>query len=889
MNREIFQLAVQGLRRRRKSSLLVFAVLCLSFCFAIITLSVSGSMAMTNEEYRKDTFGEWEGVIPDSTPEDRAFLEGSSWLESLGTMEVWGTLSAGEVGGVTFGTANEAFLEMGRIRLQDGRMPEAENEIVLEADSLSALGYDYTLGQELALQVSFPGAPADAAVDRTFTLCGVLKEYTGFWLPLMGQRGELCSALVSEDTAAALRQEAEENSQGQPAVSFENPVTHYFFTAREGMEKEMRKDAKEYSDSPDQRNQRVRTNRLAYGENADEKVRLFYTGLIFAVTVLAVLCIYAIQLQKQVRQYALFRSIGIKKSQLRKMILFETCLLCVPAAALGAAGGALGTWAVLKLAVYSGSVAVRLALPWELLGPIALVWFLGIVLARLVILQIALREPLTGRVAMGNKKARRWKRARKALIGALSVLLCGTLAVTVLEAFPPYNAIQSSMILSDYSIHRRKEHDFSLTTEGVYPTLIPDSLVEALEAVPGVADARARALLFAELRFDGMEGSEYYESLREGQRNRIKKMGIHPPDYSPDALAVWVLAPREGELESHFDFKRLGIDPEAFRRGEQVIISLASSYEPGITVDGGVETGDTVELSIYGYAPGTRSVIMGWHDDKFTPGLWRFSPKAVVLHEVPGGCSPYFTDAGYVVYCSYEYLEKAFRQMEPEGLENNVYITGGDFGYDELGITAGMDAGYLATDLVVAGLCEEQGFELQNFREYNAAIRQENLQTLILLLSSGGCTLLVLLLILTNTLALEAQREQRERGILQALGISKRQTRRKLLKTALFRGVLGAAAGWLLFGGFLLADTPRVLQEALAYAEQNSQYDVTPACTTYQEALEYSVTRMQSGGVDLWVVLAVTLAGIGAVLALTALAKRPLLRGGPMEKLRDEE
>lgn len=42
MNGELFRLAVQGLRRKKRSSLILFLVLCFSFAFAIITLSVNG-------------------------------------------------------------------------------------------------------------------------------------------------------------------------------------------------------------------------------------------------------------------------------------------------------------------------------------------------------------------------------------------------------------------------------------------------------------------------------------------------------------------------------------------------------------------------------------------------------------------------------------------------------------------------------------------------------------------------------------------------------------------------------------------------------------------------------------------------------------------------------
>ena len=65
MNRDLWTLARQGIWRRRRSSLLLFLVLLLSFAFAVMMLSVMGSMNRTNLEYLKNTYGAWYGAIPD--------------------------------------------------------------------------------------------------------------------------------------------------------------------------------------------------------------------------------------------------------------------------------------------------------------------------------------------------------------------------------------------------------------------------------------------------------------------------------------------------------------------------------------------------------------------------------------------------------------------------------------------------------------------------------------------------------------------------------------------------------------------------------------------------------------------------------------------------------
>ena len=52
MNRALWTLALQGMRRKKRSSILLLLILSLSFAFAVVSLSVTGSISRTNEEYR---------------------------------------------------------------------------------------------------------------------------------------------------------------------------------------------------------------------------------------------------------------------------------------------------------------------------------------------------------------------------------------------------------------------------------------------------------------------------------------------------------------------------------------------------------------------------------------------------------------------------------------------------------------------------------------------------------------------------------------------------------------------------------------------------------------------------------------------------------------------
>lgn len=90
------------------------------------------------------------------------------------------------------GSADGNLLKIGRIELQDGEFPQHDSEIALEASALSKLGKNYTIGQEISFTVLFDAESVDVEsgesveeikipVECTFTLCGVLREYSSLW------------------------------------------------------------------------------------------------------------------------------------------------------------------------------------------------------------------------------------------------------------------------------------------------------------------------------------------------------------------------------------------------------------------------------------------------------------------------------------------------------------------------------------------------------------------------------------------------------------------------------------------------------------------------------------------------------------------------------------
>lgn len=363
MFRNILSLAVQGTLRKRRSSILLFSVLLTSFSFAVAALSLVGSISKTNAEFRLNTYGEWYCAIPSGMEADEAWLNGQPWAGTVGRADNYGTIRT-DVGQAGFGTLDDDLVRIGRIRLDQGRFPAADDEIAMEADVLSALGYEYKLGQEIRLLVDVPCQDQFVTVERRYTLCGILHEYSGLWvLNRNSDHRLLVSAVVTRAAAESVRSAAADSMTEPPAA----PIAQYFLTVDEADREtacaainswlsSTRTD--EFGDI------RVSQNTAAYPNAASKEYDAFYVHLIAVVTMIAVLCVYITQMSREIHSFAILRSIGITRLQMALLVLAETLLLLLPAVALGIPCGAGLTWLALRLMLYSGSVAIQVAIPY---------------------------------------------------------------------------------------------------------------------------------------------------------------------------------------------------------------------------------------------------------------------------------------------------------------------------------------------------------------------------------------------------------------------------------------------------------------------------------------------------------------------------------------------
>lgn len=124
-------IATSGLKGRPRQTRILFAALALAFFFVTLSFLLLSTANDNRDIKRKTTFGEWTAVYVSESDETAEALkedyQRTASTRLIGTDQRLGLL----------GTADDDFWSMSHIRLVEGRLPQAINEVVLEVGQLS--------------------------------------------------------------------------------------------------------------------------------------------------------------------------------------------------------------------------------------------------------------------------------------------------------------------------------------------------------------------------------------------------------------------------------------------------------------------------------------------------------------------------------------------------------------------------------------------------------------------------------------------------------------------------------------------------------------------------------------------------------------------------------
>ncbi len=812
-----FSLALSGLVRKRRATLLTLAALAVSFAAGIVSLSLLGSISKTNAEFRLNTYGAWFGAIPNGKDGDVQWLSGQEWFDDVGTAILYGEASIPDTA-VKYGVGHldEGYTEIGRLTLDEGRWPQADNEVAVEAGLLRHLGYENVCGQEITLNIAgFTHVGWDDILtdelQRTFEtpitleVCGIIHDYSRLWvlnsnrdnLPLVG-------AVVTAPAGEAIMAKISENfisSHSNPVFS----LSQYFFTAKgDGSNSNVILETNKYlrSSRQDHEDRTASYNHFAYPDIHGGSSETVYQYLILAVTLFAVLCIYILQYPREVHTYAVFRAIGASRWKLLGLIMCETVLVCIPATVLGGAVGAAATWAALKLSVFHGSsVHVWVVIPWRAVFRLAALWAFAVLLSRFLVFAAAVRMPLTGRFKMQNRRALWVRRFRSGLVIVLrSLAVFAALYATL--SYPSQHVMIDSYM--SYPCYKVKD-DNGISEEDM----------ELFGSVPGVAS------------LDGFNSLPVKLSLS-----------------GEDEMAVELYAIDENAWSNTFSFKSAA-QRESFHRGEFVFI---------VVPEDAARLSETCVISVYDGKNGGGNFLLSVE----VPARSTAKPTGTANRTRP--FEP------YTVICSHAFVESILASMEPGKRWGNLK-TGDEYSYGTVYLVADRSAKDLSTDISLEHLCFSMDWSFSNNRNIYQGIIQLSQQTLILAVSVGLCTVLVSVMILWSIMSLEADQERLRFGLLRTLGMSMRQVRSRLLKVAAIRSLTCVVLGCLLHAAW------NVYSE-LTSSAASGQGDV-PLLKRLFSGVLLNFTRQYRA-----YYISAVLAGAIILFMLAVISKYGLLKGG---------
>lgn len=198
MNSELIALTFKGLRRRWKEAVRVIAVVMISFMFVTGVLLYSGNMKKWQTAINKQHFGNWFVMFYNSTNKsendvikNHPYLEQAVTAVTVRSIEPLSVDSDNTIEAISatdkimVGTMSDEFIKMGSITMEQGHMPEVDNEVAVDQNSLIQLGQGTDIGDILTIN------------DTDYTLCGIIKSYTNVW-----QNGYRLPGVIVTDTQA---------------------------------------------------------------------------------------------------------------------------------------------------------------------------------------------------------------------------------------------------------------------------------------------------------------------------------------------------------------------------------------------------------------------------------------------------------------------------------------------------------------------------------------------------------------------------------------------------------------------------------------------------------------------------------------------------------------
>ena len=427
----IWNLSLRSFRASGKRNVIAAAAIALT---TLLFTSLFTIVMSLNSSYQTYTFrqigGYAHGTFKDVTEEQAQDISGHRKVKAAGERIVAGTISDGVFAKVP---AEISYMDSNNtkwsyIELEEGREPEAENEIIMDKAALELLDVTPEIGAEISLtyQISDKNQNGGSRTD-TFVLAG-WWEYDSI--------SPVHFINVSRTYVKNLEKEMEK--EGMEPFRTDLSVMLPSSMNIDGTMEEIEKDLGYQREDPDVEN--YVNYGVNWGYTSTQAESELDPGMVIAMAAFLILVIFTgyliiynifqISVTGDIRYYGLLKTIGVTPRQLKRIIRQQALLLCAIGCPLGLAAG----WAVGYLLV---PVVIEKSSLGEISARVSSSPVIFIVSALFAVVTVLLSCGRPGRMAAkvspveavkyteSGNFSRRQRRSRRAGIGRMALANLG--------------------------------------------------------------------------------------------------------------------------------------------------------------------------------------------------------------------------------------------------------------------------------------------------------------------------------------------------------------------------------------------------------------------------------------------------------------------------------
>lgn len=336
----IWNLSLRSFRASGKRNLIAVAAIVLT---TLLFTSLFTIVVSLNASYQTYTFrqigGYAHGTFKDVTEEQARDISGHRKVKAAGERIVAGTISDGVFAKVP---AEISYMDSNNtkwsfIQLEEGREPEAENEIIMDKAALDLLGVAPEIGAEISLtyQITDKNQNGGQKTD-TFVL-------TGWW-----EYDSVCPVhFINVSRTYVENLEKEMEKKGMEPFRTDLSVMLSSSLNIDGTMDEIEKDLGYQVEDPDAEN--YVNYGVNWGYTSTQAESEMDPGMVIAMAAFLILVIFTgyliiynifqISVTGDIRYYGLLKTIGVTPRQLKRIIRQQALLLCIIGCPLGLAAG----------------------------------------------------------------------------------------------------------------------------------------------------------------------------------------------------------------------------------------------------------------------------------------------------------------------------------------------------------------------------------------------------------------------------------------------------------------------------------------------------------------------------------------------------------------------